>query len=135
RQIRHGYADAMIAGGAEAPLTYTFFRSWDAMRVLAPMDRLNPAATCRPFARDRGGLVLGEGAAMVVLEERELALRRGARIYAEVVGYGSSNDHTHITKPSVDGQAFAMNLALEDGGVSPQEVGYVNAHGTATLLN
>jgi len=135
RQIRHGYADVMIAGGAEAPLTFTLFKSWDAMRVLAPVDRAQPSASCRPFAKNRTGLVLGEGAAMVVLEERELAVRRGARIYAEVVGYGSSNDHTHITKPSVDGQAYAMNTALADGGVAPEEVGYVNAHGTATQLN
>jgi 3-oxoacyl-[acyl-carrier-protein] synthase II len=135
RQIRHNYADVMIAGGAEAALTYTFFRSWDAMHVLAPADPAGTSASCRPFAKNRAGLVLGEGAAMVVLEERENALRRGATIYAELVGYGSSNDSTHITKPSVEGQAHAMKLALEDGGVAPEEVDYVNAHGTATLLN
>ncbi len=135
RQIRHGYADVMIAGGAEAPLTYTFFRGWDAMHVLAPVDRENPSATCKPFAKNRTGLVLGEGAAMVVLEERELALKRGARIYAELIGYGSSNDASHITKPSVAGQARAMQLALEDQGTSPDAVDYVNAHGTATAIN
>jgi 3-oxoacyl-[acyl-carrier-protein] synthase II len=135
RQIRHGYADVMIAGGAEAPLTFTLFKSWDAMRVLAPADRAHPSASCRPFAKNRAGLVLGEGAAMVVLEEYELARRRGARIYAEVTGYGSSNDHSHITKPSVDGQAYAMKMALDDGEVAPEDVGYVNAHGTATQLN
>ncbi len=135
RQIRHGYADVMIGGGAEAPLTYTFFRGWDAMHVLAPIDRENPAATCRPFAKNRKGLVLGEGAAMVVLEERELALRRGARIYAELIGYGSSNDASHITKPSVEGQARAMELALADRGTPRDVVGYVNAHGTATAAN
>ena len=135
RQIRHGYADVMIAGGAEAPLTYSFFRSWDAMHVLAPVDRENPSATCRPFARNRGGLVLGEGAAMVVLEERERAMRRGARIYAELAGYGSSNEHSHITKPSVEGQARAMELALADRGTAPDEIDYVNAHGTGTAIN
>jgi 3-oxoacyl-[acyl-carrier-protein] synthase II len=135
RQIRHGYVDVMLAGGAEAPLTYTLFKSWDAMRVLAPADRAQPSASCRPFAKNRTGLVLGEGAAMIVLEEYELAVRRGARIYGEVTGYGSSNDHSHITKPSVDGQAYAMKVALEDGGVAPEDVGYVNAHGTATQLN
>ena len=135
RQIRHGYADVMIAGGAEAPLTFTLFKSWDAMRVLAPINRARPSASCRPFAKNRSGLVLGEGAAMVVLEEYELAVRRGARIYAELVGYGSSNDHSHITKPSVDGQAYAMTMALNDGGVAPEEIGYVNAHGTGTQIN
>ncbi|MGZ7042413.1 MAG: beta-ketoacyl-[acyl-carrier-protein] synthase family protein, partial [Thermoanaerobaculia bacterium] len=135
RQIRHGYADLMIAGGGEAALTYTFFRSWDAMHVLAPADPADVSASCRPFAKNRAGLVLGEGAAMIVLEEREAALRGGATIYAEMAGYGSSNESTHITKPSVDGQAHAMKLALTDGGVAPEEVDYVNAHGTATLLN
>lgn len=135
RQIRHGYADVMIAGGAEAPLTYVFFRGWDAMHVLAPIDRANPAATCRPFARNRTGLVLGEGAAMVVLEERERAMRRGARIYAELAGYGSSNEHAHMTKPSVEGQARAMELALADRGTARDEIDYVNAHGTGTAIN
>ncbi len=135
RQIRHGYADAMIAGGAEAPLTYTFFRSWDAMHILAPVDRRDPAATCRPFARDRRGLVLGEGAAMVVLEERGQALRRGAKVYAELAGYGSCNDHSHMTRPSVEGQARAMELALADRGTAAEEIGYVNAHGTGTEIN
>ena len=135
RQIRHGYADLMIAGGAEAPLTYAFFRSWDAMHILAPMDAEKPSASCRPFSRNRKGLVLGEGAAMVVLEEREAALRRGARIYAEFAGYGSSNDHSHMTKPSVEGQARAMELALEDRGTAREEIDYVNAHGTGTAIN
>jgi 3-oxoacyl-[acyl-carrier-protein] synthase II len=135
RQIRHGYADMMIAGGAEAPLTFTFFKAWDAMHILAPADRDDVSASCRPFARNRNGLVLGEGAAMIVLEEREAALRRAARIYAEVVGYGSSNDSAHITKPSVEGQAHAISVALADAGVSPEEIDYVNAHGTGTVLN
>ncbi len=135
RQIRHGYADVMIAGGAEAPLTFGFFKAWEAMHILAVPDPSDPAASCRPFARNRSGLVLGEGAAMVVLEEREMAIRRGARVYAEIVGYGSSNDHSHITKPSVDGQAHAMELALADAGLTPADVDYVNAHGTGTALN
>jgi 3-oxoacyl-[acyl-carrier-protein] synthase II len=135
RQIRHGYADVMIAGGAEAVLTYTFFRAWDAMHVLAPPDPGGASASCRPFAKNRAGLVLGEGAAMIVLEEREAALRRGAKIYAELAGYGSSNEYTHLTKPSVEGQARTMKLALADGGLAPEDVDYVNAHGTATALN
>jgi beta-ketoacyl-acyl-carrier-protein synthase II len=135
RQVRHGYADVMIAGGAEASLTFGFFKAWDAMHILAAPDRSNPSASCRPFARNRKGLVLGEGAAMVVLEERDAAIRRGARVYAEIVGYGSSNDHSHITKPSVEGQAHTMELALASAGLAPGDIDYVNAHGTATLLN
>ena len=135
RQIRHGYADVMIAGGAEAALRFAFFKSWDAMRVLATADRADPSASCRPFSKNRNGLVLGEGAAMVVLEERESALQRGATIYAELAGYGSSNDYAHITKPTVEGQAHAMKLALESAGIEPEDIDYVNAHGTATLIN
>jgi len=135
RQIRHGYADVMIAGGAEAPLTFGFFKAWEAMHILAIPDPANPSASCRPFSKSRSGLVLGEGAAMVILEEREAALRRGARIYGEIIGYGSSNDHVHITKPSVDGQAQAMSLALADAGIAADAIDYVNAHGTATVLN
>ena len=135
RQIRHGYADLMVAGGAEAPLTYACFRSWDAMRILAPLDRGNPPATCRPFDQNRKGLVLGEGAAIVILEERQLALQRGAKIYAEIVGYGSSNDCGHLTKPSVEGQAHAMELALADRATPREDVDYINAHGTGTVIN
>jgi 3-oxoacyl-[acyl-carrier-protein] synthase II len=135
RQIRHGYADVMIAGGAEAPLTFGFYKAWEAMHVLAIPDRTNFSSACRPFSTDRTGLVLGEGAAMVLLEERESAMRRGARIYGELIGYGSSNDHQHITKPSVEGQANAMTLALDDAKIAADDIGYINAHGTATVLN
>jgi 3-oxoacyl-[acyl-carrier-protein] synthase II len=135
RQIQYGTADVMIAGGAEAPLTFGFFKAWEAMHILAVPDRENPSASCRPFSRNRTGLVLGEGAAMVVLEEREHAIARGARIYAELAGYGSNNDYRHLTKPSVEGQAKAMQLALSDAGIAAAEVNYINAHGTATVLN
>lgn len=135
RQIRHGYADVMIAGGAEAALTFTFFKAWEAMHVLAPADRSDVASSCKPFSKNRRGLVLGEGAAMVVLEERDAAMRRGAHIYAELAGYGSSNDQQHITKPSVHGQAHAMKLAMDDAHVNAEDVDYINAHGTATQLN
>ncbi|MHB8741640.1 MAG: beta-ketoacyl-[acyl-carrier-protein] synthase family protein [Sulfuricaulis sp.] len=135
RHIRHGYADVMIAGGAEALLTFGVFKAWDAMRILAIADKDQPSASCRPFSKNRSGLVLGEGAAMMILEDRERAVRRNARIYGEVVGYGSSNDPLHIAKPSVEGQARAMTLALADADMSPGDVDYVNAHGTGTLLN
>lgn len=135
RQIRHGYADAVIAGGTESILSYGSFKTWAAMRVLASIDPLDPATSCKPFSKNRSGLVLGEGAAMVMLEERESAKRRGARIYGELVGYGSSNDFTHITMPTVEGQAQAMTLALADAKMSGDDVDYINAHGTATALN
>lgn len=134
RQIRHGYADVMLAGGAEAPLTFGFFKAWEAMHILA-IPSADPSTSCRPFSKTRTGLVLGEGAAMLTLEEREAAIRRGARIYGELAGYGSSNDYQHITKPSVDGQAQTITLALEDAGIDAGEIDYVNAHGTATVLN
>ncbi|HXH94183.1 MAG TPA: beta-ketoacyl-[acyl-carrier-protein] synthase family protein [Thermoanaerobaculia bacterium] len=135
RQIQYGTADVMIAGGAEAALTFGFFKAWNAMHILAVADREDPSASCRPFSRNRTGLVLGEGAGMVVLEERDRAIARGARIYAELAGYGSNNDYRHLTKPSVEGQAKAMQLALSDAGVAPEDVSYINAHGTATALN
>src|SRR5258708_1893288 len=126
RQIRHGYADLMVAGGAESALIYTFFKAWDAMHILAPADRSDLSASCRPFAKNRSGLVLGEGAAMLVLEEREAALRRGATIYAELAGYGSSNEHTHITKPSVEGQAHAMTIAIPHPPPTPPPIPHLH---------
>ena len=135
RHIQHGYADIMLAGGAEALLTFGVLKAWDALRVLAIADKAKPSASCRPFSMNRSGLVLGEGAAMMILEERERAIRRNARIYCEVVGYGSSNDPLHIAKPSVGGQALAMTLALADADMSTGDIGYVNAHGTGTPLN
>ena len=135
RQIRHGYADVMLAGGAEALLTYGTIKAWEALRTLANEDADNPSASCKPFSADRSGLVLGEGAAMVVLEDMESALARGAHIYAEIIGYGSSNDSSHITQPSVEGQARAMRRALADAGITADQLDYINAHGTGTKLN
>ena len=135
RQIRHGYADVMLAGGSEALLTYGTIKAWEALRTLANEDADNPSASCKPFSADRSGLVLGEGAAMVVLEDMESALARGARIYAEIIGYGSSNDSSHITQPSVEGQARAMRRALADAGITADQLDYINAHGTGTKLN
>ena len=91
--------------------------------------------TCRPFSKDRRGLILGEGGAMLVLETLEAAQARGAKIYAEVAGFGMSSDAYHITQPSADGAARAIRLAMSDGGISPEQIGYVNAHGTATPAN
>jgi 3-oxoacyl-[acyl-carrier-protein] synthase II len=135
RQIRDGYVDVMLAGGAEAFLTYGGFRSWEALRVLAVEDPEDPSKSCKPFSINRTGIVMGEGAAMVVLEEMERAVRRGAPIYAELMGYGSTSDASHITRPSLEGQARAMVQALKDAGLLPEDIDYINAHGTATQWN
>jgi 3-oxoacyl-[acyl-carrier-protein] synthase II len=135
RQIRDGYVDVMVAGGAEAFLTYGGFRSWESLRVLAVEDPEDSSKSCKPFSKNRSGLVLGEGAAVVVLEEMERAIRRGALIHAEIVGYGSTSDAFHIAKPSFEEQARAMSEALKEAGLFPEEIDYINAHGTATQLN
>ena len=132
RRIRNGCADVMLAGGSEAMLTHGVMKAWEALQTLAVEDAGDPAASCKPFARDRSGLVLGEGAAMLVLEDAERAVRRGARIYGEVAGYDCSSDASHITKPDAAGQARTMLNALRDAGLQPQDIGYINAHGTAT---
>jgi 3-oxoacyl-[acyl-carrier-protein] synthase II len=135
RQIRDGYIDMMLAGGTESFLTYGCFRGWESLRVLAVEDPDDSSKSCKPFSKNRSGLVLGEGAAVVVLEEMERAVSRGAPIYAEILGYGSTADAVHITKPSFEGQARAISGALKEAEISPEEVGYINAHGTATQLN
>lgn len=135
RQIRHGYADVMLAGGSEALLTYATIRAWEALRTLAKEDPDDPGASCKPFSLDRTGLVLGEGAAMVVLEDMERAQARGAKIYAELTGYGCANDCSHITSPTVEGQSMVMRAALNSTSLQPEDIGYINAHGTATALN
>jgi beta-ketoacyl-acyl-carrier-protein synthase II len=135
RRIVVGDVDLMIAGGSEAPLNYGTLVAWDALKTLASADPNDPGASCKPFAKDRTGLVLGEGAALVVLEEWEHARARGARVHAELVGYGLCTDAAHITRPSVEGQAAAMRRALESAAIQPRAIGYINAHGTATLAN
>ncbi len=134
QQIKYGYADVMFAGGADAPITFGVMKAWEALRVLAS-GRGDPARACRPFSRDRDGLVVGEGAAVLLLEEYAHARARGARIYAEIVGYGVSADAGHITDPSIEGPASAMRAALAEAGLAPEEVDYINAHGTATKAN
>jgi len=126
--IRNGVVSWAIAGGTDACFAYGLFKAWEAMRILAP-------DTCRPFSAGRRGLVLGEGAGVVILESLEQAQARGAQIYAEILGSGASADAGHITQPSVAGAARAMQVALRDSSVSPDEVGYINAHGTGTLSN
>ena len=131
-KIRSGEATLMVVGGSEAPLSYGVVRAWEAMRVLAGGDETSAARACRPFSPDRQGLVLGEGAGAMILEDWEHAVGRGARIYAEFAGYGSTSDHDHLVRPSAEGQMRAMRMAILDGGLTPDEIDYINAHGTAT---
>ena len=132
RAIRRGDAEVMIVGGGEALLTPAIMRGWQMMGTLARTDANDPARSCKPFAADRSGLVLAEGAVALILEDAERARRRGAPILAELAGYGSSTDAVHISKPDAAGQVRAMRAALADAGLDPAEIGYVNAHGTAT---
>ena len=136
RQVRDGYAGVMIAGGAEAPLAPLCFGAFSIIKAMSTRND-DPAGSSRPFDRDRDGFVMGEGAAVMILEEYERAVARGARIYAEVLGYGVTNDAHHMTAPRPDGAqaARAMRLALGDAHVSAPEIDYVNAHGSSTPLN
>ena len=135
RRIARGEADVLLAGGAEAPLNFGTVKAWEALKTLATEDPADASASCKPFAKDRTGLVLGEGAAMLVLEGWDHMARRGGRARGEVAGYGLVTDAAHITRPSVEGQRAAMAQALEDARLSPEEVGYINAHGTGTQAN
>jgi 3-oxoacyl-[acyl-carrier-protein] synthase II len=130
--IRAGRADAIVAGGSEALLTPGLLAAWQALRTLAPADAADPARSCKPFDRKRGGLVLGEGSASLVLEAEEHARARGATILALLTGYGNTCDAVHMSKPDRDGQVRAMRMALADAGLEPGAIGYINAHGTAT---
>jgi 3-oxoacyl-[acyl-carrier-protein] synthase II len=136
RQIRDGYADVMISGGAEAPLSPLCFGAFALIRAMSTRND-DPSSASRPFDRDRDGFVMGEGSAVLILEERSRAVARGAPIYAEILGYGLTNDAHHMTAPLPDGSqaARSITLALSDAGVAPTDVAYVNAHGSSTPLN
>ena len=136
RQIRDGYADAMLAGGAEAPLAPLCYGAFAIIRAMSTRND-DPARASRPFDRDRDGFVMGEGACVLVLEAWDRAIARGAPVYAEVAGFGMSNDAHHMTAPRPDGSQAArtMRLALADAHLAPAEVEYVNAHGSSTPLN
>jgi len=126
--VRHGLADVALTGGSEAPFTYGSLKAWEALRVVSP-------DTCRPFSKGRNGMVLGEGAGMLVLEPLDRALARGATVIAEIAGFGMGADAHHITQPSAAGAARALRLALADAQLTPEAIGVVNAHGTGTAAN
>ncbi len=128
RLVRDGEADLAVTGGSEAIFTVGMLKAWEAMRVIAP-------DTCRPFSKDRRGMILGEGGAMMILEPLDAAQARGARIYAEICGMGMTSDAHHLTQPTVDGPARAMHGALREAAMTPEQVGYINAHGTGTAGN
>jgi len=126
--VQLGLADIAIVGGSDAPFTYGLLKAWDAMRVVSK-------EACRPFSKNRSGMSLGEGAGVLVLESEEHARQRGAKIYAELAGYGMSSDAGHITRPDIDGISKAMKDALNNAKVKPEDVDYVSAHGTGTIAN
>jgi nodulation protein E len=126
--VRSGAVEVAVTGGTEAAITFGTMKGWDALRVMAP-------DTCRPFCLDRKGMVLGEGAAVVVLERLERAQARNAEILGEIVGFGMSSDAGDIVLPSPEGAAAAMRACLADAGLAPEDIGYINAHGTGTAAN
>jgi 3-oxoacyl-[acyl-carrier-protein] synthase II len=135
RIIQNGYADAMITGGSEAAVTPLAFSGFCAMRAMSENE--DPDTACRPFDKNRDGFVMGEGAGILVLEDYEHAVNRGADILAEIVGYGATSDAYHITAPDPEGDAGVrcLQMAIEDAGITPDMIGYVNTHGTSTPLN
>lgn len=133
RHIQHGYAEVMIAGGTEAGVNPYTLAGFNALSALSTEE--NPHIASRPFDKNRNGFVLGEGAGILILESLEHALNRNAKIYAEVIGYGSTSDAYHITAPSGEGATRAMKQALQDANIKPTDVDYINAHGTSTPLN
>ena len=132
--IQRGDAIAMIAGGAEAPLVHVAISGFNVMRAISTRNE-DPKAASRPFDRDRDGFVMAEGSGLVMLEEYEHAKKRGARIYAELIGSGRSGYAHHITSPSIDGPVICMEMALKNSGINPEDIDYINAHGTSTQQN
>lgn len=135
RRVHEGELDIAVAGGAEAPLCLGVMKAWEALHVLARVDPVDPATSCKPFSRNRSGLVLAEGAAMLVLEGWQQARGRGAHILGELLGYGVTTDVSHITRPSIAGQAAAMREALRSADCAPSDIDCINAHGTGTPAN
>ena len=134
-RVARGELDTAIAGGSEAPLSNGSLKAWEALHTLATIDADDASTSCKPFSKNRSGMVLGEGSAMLVLEPLDHAKARGARVHGEILGYGASNDAGHITRPSVEGQAAAMQVALRSAGIEASAIDAINAHGTGTQAN
>ncbi|HEX8757141.1 MAG TPA: beta-ketoacyl-[acyl-carrier-protein] synthase family protein [Steroidobacteraceae bacterium] len=134
-RLKRGDIDIAVTGGSEAPLSYGAMKAWEALHTLASEDPDNPSASCKPFSANRSGLVLGEGSTILVLEDWDRAIARGACIHGEILGYGLSTDSSHITRPTIAGQAAAMRAALHSGDIEPEAVDSINAHGTGTQAN
>jgi nodulation protein E len=126
--VRSGQVDAAVAGGSESPFSYGLLKAWESLRVVSP-------DTCRPFSKNRSGMILGEGGAILVLESLDAARSRGAKVYGEIVGFGMSSDAFNVMAPSADGAAASMTRALQDAELTADSIGYINAHGTGTLAN
>lgn len=126
--VRHGMTEMALAGGSEAPFSLGHLKAWDAIRAVSP-------DTCRPFSKNRRGMILAEGGAMIIIEPLEAALARGVHIYAEIVGFGMSSDAHHITQPLAAGAERAIRAVLQDAELQPMQIGYINAHGTGTAAN
>ncbi len=133
--IKNGSLDLCITGGGEAPITPTTIKHFEKLRLLNTKSNDNPTNACRPFNKDRMGIVLSEGSAIIILESQASLDKRGAKPTCEIIGFGSNNDAYHIVAPSVDGEVEAISLALSDAGINPGEVDYIHAHGTGTKLN
>lgn len=134
-RVASGQLDVALAGGSEAPLSCGSLMAWEALHTVATPDPDDPATSCKPFSKNRSGMVLGEGAALLVLEPWDRARARGAPILGEVLGCGLSNEGRHITRPSAEGQAAALRAALQSAGICAEEVDAINAHGTGTQAN
>lgn len=136
RMIKYGTHDMVVTGGTEASITPVAVAGFCSMKALSTNND-DPSKACRPFDKNRDGFIMGEGSGILVLEELEHALKRGAKIYAEVVGYGATSDAFHITQPDPEarGASNAMRIALEEGDINPEDIGYINAHGTSTYFN
>jgi 3-oxoacyl-(acyl-carrier-protein) synthase len=134
-RLRNGDLDVAIAGGAEAPLSFGTLKAWEALHTLATEDPCDASTSCKPFSQNRSGMVLGEGAAIIVLEDWERATQRRATIHGELIGYGIVTDPSHITRPTVAGQAAAMCAALQAAACAPASIDAINPHGTGTQVN
>lgn len=134
-RIASGGLDMAVAGGAEAPLSFGSLKAWEALNTLATVDINEPFASCKPFAKNRSGMVLAEGATMLVLEPWQSAVARGAFIHGEILGYGLTTDASHITRPSIEGQAAAMRSALQSANIDVADIDAINAHATGTQIN